>query len=139
MELAKSDAESLVQKAFREQLQDPPLRVVHASITASSSAKVAWSEAHRRLSFSHDDYTLHRGRIFYKALDALRRVVPVSRRFALVQAYHRLLPLGGHRGTETRCRKLTRFYHWEGMKGDCNEFVRRCEVCNARTIHSTCT
>eukprot|EP00965_Chrysotila_dentata_P169042 5582417-Pleurochrysis_carterae.AAC.1 len=30
------------------------------------------------------------------------------------------------------CRKLTQFYHWEGMKGDCDEFVRRCEICNAQ-------
>eukprot|EP00965_Chrysotila_dentata_P013091 431991-Pleurochrysis_carterae.AAC.1 len=30
------------------------------------------------------------------------------------------------------CRKLTQFYDCEGMKSDCDEFVRRCEVCNAR-------
>eukprot|EP00965_Chrysotila_dentata_P227190 6195849-Pleurochrysis_carterae.AAC.1 len=53
-------------------LQDSPLRVVYESITAPSSAKSAWSEARRRLSFSHDDYTLHRGRIFYKALNGLQ-------------------------------------------------------------------
>eukprot|EP00965_Chrysotila_dentata_P037143 1235965-Pleurochrysis_carterae.AAC.1 len=69
--IAASDAWRLT---LEEQLRDPPLRVVHESITASSAAKLAWSEARRRLSFSHDDYTLHRGRIFYKALDGLRLV-----------------------------------------------------------------
>eukprot|EP00965_Chrysotila_dentata_P174512 5760459-Pleurochrysis_carterae.AAC.1 len=82
--IAASDAWRLT---LEEQLQDPPLRVVHESITASSAAMLAWSEARRRLSFSHDDYTLHRARIFYKALDSLRLVVPVSHRFALLQAY----------------------------------------------------
>eukprot|EP00965_Chrysotila_dentata_P243292 6205339-Pleurochrysis_carterae.AAC.5 len=43
---------------LEEQLQNPPVRVVHESITASSSMKLAWSEARRWLSFSHDDYTL---------------------------------------------------------------------------------
>eukprot|EP00965_Chrysotila_dentata_P053662 1780319-Pleurochrysis_carterae.AAC.2 len=50
----------------------------------------------------------------------------------LSMAYHRLLPVGGHRGSDTTCRKLTHFYHWEDMKGDCDEFVRRCEVYNPR-------
>eukprot|EP00965_Chrysotila_dentata_P149411 4934379-Pleurochrysis_carterae.AAC.1 len=42
---------------LEEQLQDPPLRVVHESTTASAADKLAWSEARRRLSFSHDDIT----------------------------------------------------------------------------------
>eukprot|EP00965_Chrysotila_dentata_P024900 826039-Pleurochrysis_carterae.AAC.1 len=100
------------------------MHIVYEFITASSSAKLAWSEARRRLSFSHDDYILHRGRIFYKAINGLRL------------AYHRLLPLGGHRGADTVCRKLAQFYHWEGMKGGCDEFVKRCEVCNAQATAS---
>eukprot|EP00965_Chrysotila_dentata_P049047 1626702-Pleurochrysis_carterae.AAC.1 len=45
--------------------------MVHESITALSSMKLAWSEAHQRLSFSRDDCTLHRGRIYNKALEVI--------------------------------------------------------------------
>eukprot|EP00965_Chrysotila_dentata_P221063 6192169-Pleurochrysis_carterae.AAC.4 len=34
------------------------------------------------------------------------------------------------------CRKLAQFYHWEGMKGECDKFVKQYQNCDPRTTAS---
>ena len=121
--------------ALNKQLQDPALRAVYESLTATEEVLSNWSQNRKKQARRHRArYCMHAGRLSAMTVDGLRVVVPAQLRYALTTVAHRTLDLGGHRGVVPLYHQLSERYYWDGLLSDCEDVVKRCEVCRVRDL-----
>ena len=129
------DWEGPWQVSLNTQLRDPALRAVHESLISTNQTVTDWAPSRRRQARRHRArYCLHAGRLMAMTADGLRTVIPAQLRYELTTIAHRTLDLGGHRGVVPLHHHLSDRYYWDGMLSDCEDVVKRCEVCRVRDL-----
>ncbi|NCG05890.1 MAG: DDE-type integrase/transposase/recombinase, partial [Gammaproteobacteria bacterium] len=122
-----------------EQMEDPALKSL---VSLLQTEAIADSAKAKQVAAAKGQFTIDaNGLLCQRAIrfqqasasleEVVRIVVPISRRFGLLKAYH-TMPTYGHRGHQTLYDQLSKMYYWRGMYSDCVDFVGRCEVCAVR-------
>eukprot|EP00965_Chrysotila_dentata_P034920 1162356-Pleurochrysis_carterae.AAC.1 len=118
-------------------MQDPQIRFIRESYTASKEDKETWSRQRMRMAREHAlTHVLDLNGLF-GSLNGPRVLVPRQRCFALVHACHRLLETGGHRGAAAMANRLRQHIYWGGMLTHCEQMCQHREVCRNREIPSS--